>query len=232
MTTVATAVTSIRERLDELSPSQWSNVQLRRWLNEGVKDIARRTFHYEDVKTIPIVFPDVSNGIYIADASVIRINQVYFSPTADTTEKFPLQARAWEAMDNIWWNRQDLQSGYPVLWSTRGYSPQLQIKLFPVSSVAGTLYMNCVRMPVDLDITTGTGNVDCPDAWIEIAYFYCQYMARMKDRDWDAAKMAFEQYGSMIDNMIEHGDYSNTADEFTWSGGGYLPNWLTNPNWV
>lgn len=228
-TTVATAITAIRERLDEATASQWSTVQLRRWLNEGVKDIARRTFHYQDIDTIAVV---ASTGTYNAAADVLRINQIYFSPTADTTQKIPLQARAWEAMDNVWWNRQDLESGYPVMWATRGYSPSCQIKLFPVPSVAGTLYLNVVRMPADLDISGGTGNVDCPDAWIEIAYFYCAYMAFTKDRDWEAADRAFQQYGSMIDNMIEHGDYSNVAGEFTWSGSGHLPNWLTNPNWV
>lgn len=224
-TTVATAVTALRERLDEATASQWSNVQLRRWLNEGLRDIGRRTFHYQETDTIAVV---ANTGTYTASADVIRINQMYFSPTADTTQKIPLLARTWDAMDQTWGNRQDMVSGYPVMFATRGYSPQVSIKLYPVPSVAGTLYLNVVRMPAELDIAGGTGNIDCPEAWVEIAYFYCEYMARRKDRDFEAAQESFNQYGMMIDNMITNGDYLNAPGEFLFTGTHHLPTWLTD----
>lgn len=227
-TTVATAVTAIRERLDEATASQWSQVMLRRWLNEALRDIARRTFHYQATDTQAVT---AALGTYTIDADIIRINQVYFTPTADLTQKIPLQARTWAAMDEVWGNRQDMESGYPVMFATRGYSPTLSIKLYPVPSVAGTLYINSVRMPADLDITNGTGNIDCPEAWVEVAYFYCEYMARRKDRDYDAARESFEQYGMMIDNMVANGDYVNAPDEFVFAGAGWLPGWLVDPNW-
>ena len=220
-TTVATAVLALRERLDEASASQWSNVQIRRWLNEALRDIARRTFHYQGTDTQAVV---AGTGTYTADADIIRINQVYFQPTADTTQKIPLQPRTWAGMDQIWGSRQDMESGYPALYATRGYSPAVTIKLYPVPSVAGTLYLNTVRMPANLDIATGTGDIDCPEAWVEVAYFYAEFMARRKDRDYEAAKESFEQYGMMIDNMITNGDYMNAPDEFTFSGAGFLPN--------
>lgn len=227
-TTVATAITAIRERLDEATASQWSEIMLRRWLNEGLRDIGRRTYHYQTASTLAVV---AGTGTYTADADIIRINQVYFQPTADTTQKIPLQARTWAAMDEVWGNRQDLQSGYPVMFATRGYSPQVIIKLFPVPSVAGTLFMNTARMPANLDIAGGTGNIDCPEAWVEIAYFYCEFMARRKDKDYEGAKDSFEQYGLMIDNMITNGDYLNATDEFVFHGAGWLPGWLVDPNW-
>lgn len=228
MATVATAITALRERLDEAVASQWDDVQLRRWLNEGIKDIARRSFHYQDVDTISVT---ANVGTYTAQSDVLRINQIYYTPTGDATQLIPLAPRVWDAMDQVWGNRQNIVSGYPSMFASRGYSPTVSIKLYPVPSVAGTLTLNVVRMPADLDIAGGSGNVDCPDGWVEIAYFYCEYMARRKDRDYEAAQEAFNQYGSMIDNMIQNGDYVNAPGEFTMGRQGYLPNWLTDPNW-
>jgi len=226
-TTVADAITAIRERLDEATASQWSQVQLRRWLNEGIRDIARRTFHYQTVDTIAVV---AGTGEYTLDADVIRVNQCYFTPTGDI-QLYPLSSRQWDAMDQVWGPYQNQEGGYPAMFSVRGYSPNTLVKLFPVPSVTGTLTFNNVRMPAAIDITSGTGNVDCPEAWLEVAYFYCEYMARRKDKDYEAAQESFTQYGLMIDNMIANGDYLNAPGEFIMARGGWLPDWLVNPNW-
>ncbi len=227
-TTVADAVTSIRERLDEATSSQWTDQQIRRWLNEGIREMARRTFHYQDSDTIAVL---AGTGIYTCDTDVLRINQVYWSPTTDTTQKIPLEAHQWATMDQQWGNRQDLQSGYPFSFATRGYAPTLTIKLFPVPTVTGTLYLNVARMPAQINVAAGGGNVDAPEGWVEVAYFYCEYMARRKDRDMEMSGEAKQQFEMLIGSMIENGDYTNAPDEFTWTGTGYLPDWLTNPNW-
>lgn len=228
MTTVADAVLSIRERLDEETASQWGNRQLRRWLNEAIRDIARRTFHYQDTITIAVTS---GTGEYTVPGNVIRINQCYWIPDGDTTNYYGLEARTWEVMDEIWSNRQTLESGYPAFYTTRGYSPTLTLKLFPVPTEDGDLSINIVRMPDAIDVTSGTGDVDAPDPWLEVAYFYVEYMSRRKDRDADWAMESKQQYDMLVDSMIQNGDYLNAPQEFIFNGrGSWMPDWLTSPN--
>lgn len=225
-TTVATAISRLRDRLDEPLTSQWTPTQLRTWLNEGCKDIARRTFHYYDVQTLAVVN---GTGDYVVNANVLRINSTYFQPTG-FTQKFPLQPRQWEGMDQIWYDQQDRAGGYPVVFAVRGYSPQVTIKLFPVPTLNGTLFIHVARMPVDLDITGGTGNVDLPDIWLELAYDYAEYMAKRKDRD-PSWKEAHDLYEGKIADMINNGDYLNAPDEVVWDGPYALDRWLVEPGY-
>lgn len=224
-TSVATCVTAIRERLNEPTVAQWTDIQLRRWLNESIRDIARRTFHFTDLKTISIV---ANTGTYVAAADVIRINNCYFAPTADPTSKYPLEAKAWDSLDNVWWNWQDRASGDPVIFGVYGYSPSVTLKVFPVPTRPGTLYMHCARMPAVLDVTSGSGNIDCPEAWLELAFDYTEYMALRKARDqrWTENKDLYEQ---KIQGMIEVGDYLNAPGEFIYDTfGNPVPGYLWN----
>lgn len=225
-TTVATAVTALRERLDETTAAQWTDVQIRRWLNEAIRDVARRTRHYRDTDTIAVTADD---GEYTVDSDVIHIYHAYFTPDGDS-RMIPLDARAFEAMDSIWWDQQNQSGGYPAIWTTYGHSPSLVIKLFPVPSVDGTLTLHVSRLPAALDITSGTGNVDAPEAWLEVAYDYAEYMALRKDRDprWQES---FQMYEQKIQNMIEQQEYQNAPGEFVWAGGGMYPSWLVDPSW-
>lgn len=223
-TTVDTAVTALRERLDETTAAQWTDVQLRRWLNEGLRDIARRTRHYWDVDTIDTAADD---GEYTVADDVLHIKHVYFNPDGDVGRQIPLEARAFEAMNQVWWDRQDQSSGYPTFFTTYGYAPTLTIKLYPVPSVAGTLKLHVIRLPADLDITSGTGNIDVPTGWVEVAYDYAEYMALRKDRDprWQES---YEMYEGKVQGLIDMGEYINAPGEFVPTGSGVLPSWLTD----
>jgi hypothetical protein len=223
-TTVADAVTSLRERLDEETAAQWLDVSLRRWLNEGIRDIARRTRHYWDVDTIAVSADD---GEYTVDADVLHIKHVYYTPSGDASRMIPLEARAFEAMNQLWWDRQDQSSGDPAVFTTYGYAPTLTIKLFPVPGSDGTLTLHVIRLPAELDVAAGTGNIDVPTGWLEMAFDYGEYMALRKDRDprWQEA---FQMYESKVQGIIDMGDYINAPGEFVPTGSGILPSWLTD----
>jgi hypothetical protein len=220
-TTVAEAVTALRERLDETTAAQWTDVQLRRWLNEGVRDIARRTRQYLDTDTIAVSADDAE---YTVSADVLHIMAVYFTPTGDT-RMIRLEARSWEGMDNIWADQQNIASQYPALFTTYGYAPTLTLKLFPVPSIDGSLTVHMARLPAALDVTSGTGNIDTIEGWLEVAYDYAEYMALRKDRDprWQESMGLYE---SKMANLIEMGDALNAPGEFSYAGSGMLPNWL------
>lgn len=232
-TTVANAVIAIRDRLDEPVAAQWPDTQLRRWLNEAQREIARTTFHWTDIITINVTMPATANGLYVVPDNVIRINRAYFTATADVTRQQPLQARAWDAMDNVWWDFQTrVQGGDPMCYASFGYSPTVTLKLWPVPYRAGTLTLHVARMPADIDIINGTGNIDMPTPWLEVAYDYCEYMALMKDRQIEVAQMKYAQFQMKLGNMVTNGDYLNAPDEFVWDGAGAgVPRWIADPNW-
>lgn len=230
VTTVTTAVTALRERLDEPTASTWSDVFLRRCLNEGIREIARRTFHWTDVDTIAVTIP--STGLYTLSDDVIRVNDVYFAPTADSTRLIPLENRAWDAMNQIWWDYQNrVQGGDPQFVASYGYAPTTQLKLFPVPYRAGTLHVYVARMPADLDIATGAGNIDMPTGWVEVCYDYAEYMALRKDRQMDVAMQAKAAFDEKLATMIQNGDYLNAPGEFIWDGPYGVPGWIADPNW-
>lgn len=225
-TTVATAVTTLRERLDETTAAQWTDISLRRWLNEAIRDMARKTRHFKDTDTIAVTADD---GEYTVASDVIHIYHVYYTPTGQTV-MMPLEARAFEAMDSVWGGYQNQGGGYPAVWTTFGFAPSLTIKLFPVPSVAGSLTLHVARLPAALDVTSGTGNIEVPEAWLELAYDYAEYMALRKDRDprWQESLQMYEQN---IQQMIDMGEYQNAPGEFVWSGSGMQPAWLVDPSW-
>ena len=222
-TTVTTAVESLRERLDETTAAQWTDQSLRRWLNEAIRDIARRTRHYWDTDTIAVV---ASTGEYTVSADVLHVHHVYFQPTGESRQ-IPLEPRAFEAMDSVWLDRQDADGGYPYVYTLFGHAPTLTLKLFPVPSLTGTLTLHVARLPAAIDIASGSGNIDVPDGWLELAYDYAEYMALRKDRDprWQES---YQMYEKRVQEMIEMGSYNTAPNEFVWSGSGVLPSWLVS----
>lgn len=226
-TTVANAVTMLRERLDESTAAQWSDVQLRRWLNEAIRDIARRTHLYTDTDTIAVTG---GTGEYTVAADVLRINSVYFTPDGES-RKMPVEARAWEAMDNVWWDAQDRESGWPAYYTTYGFAPVLKLKLFPIPSGDGDLTLHVARLPAALDVAAGTGNIEVIEGWLEPALDYAEYMAFRKDRDMEMAKSALQVYEARVNDMLETAETLNANGEIVAVGGRFLPAHIVYGGW-
>lgn len=232
--TQAQIVVAIRDRLDETVAGSWTDAQLRRWINEGARDMARRTRHLKDTTTIATV---AGTGEYTVDADVLEVEQAYYAP--GDARQVPLIPRAWEGMNAVWGQYRDQQGGDPAMFTTWGFSPNLKLRLFPVpgsSSKTVTLYVS--RLPTDLatDGSASATAVDFPDAWIDALYDFATYQALFKDRDprWSEAKQMYEQ---RVDEMTVNGEYMNVAMEMVADPlvvGGTLPRWLVDPgygNW-
>lgn len=219
--TVATAETALRERLDEATTSAWTATMLRRWLNEGIRDMARRTFALEDTDTVAV---SANDGLYTVDADVLRINFAFFTPTADTHQNTMLMPRQFEGF--LQGMRGDHgRTGDPVFFSTYGYSPTLQLQLWPVPYRAGSMVLHVARLPAALDITSGTGNVDAPEAWLEVALDYAQYMAEKKERmpEW---KDTLQLYEAKCADMVANMETLNAQNEIIYDGAATVPAWL------
>src|SRR5678815_821927 len=191
---LSTALTAVRERLDESTERQWSNVELRRWLNEGAKDAARRTFALMDSTTITLI---AGTSEYAVPANVLQIYTVEWIPT--DLRHVVLQARTRAALPSMPY--QDTDTGEPRLYTTWGFPPTLKLKVFPAPYDVGTLKLFVSRLPTDLALTgsADASAIDFPEGWVEILYDYCEYRALRKDRDprWQKSQ------GLYMDNVKE-----------------------------
>lgn len=229
--TQLTVLTAVRDRLDEAAAGQWSDPQIRRWINEGAREMARRTFRLLDTTTISTV---AGTGEYTLPSTTLRVFNAYYAP--GDGRQVPLIARAWEGMNNVWGQYRDQQSGDPAMFTTWGFSPNLKLRLYPVpgtSSKTVTVYI--ARLPVDLatDGSAAASNVDFPDAWIDGIYDFATYQALFNDRDdrWKDMKALFEQ---RLDDMIVNGDDMAAVQDMVADpmvAGGVVPRWLVDPSW-
>lgn len=217
--TVTKAVSDLRVRLDEPTARQWQDTDLRQWLNEGIRDIARQTRLYTDQTTIAVA---ANLGEVSAPPTVLAIEHLIWKATADV-RKIPLEARAFRGV-----NRYINDTGSDVVfYSTYGHPPTLKIQLWPTPTRAGTLYFYGPMLPLALDVTGGTGNIDVMEGWYEAALDYAMYMAMLKDKD-PSWKDIFQLYQSKVQTMIELANTDDAAGEFTFTGTSIVPSWLSD----
>lgn len=230
MATFAQVIAQVRDALDETSPAQWQDVQLRRWINRGLVDIARVTRHIRDRATISTVS---GTAEYTVAANVLEIESAYFLP--GDGRYIPLTARQWEAMDAVWGTQQNQTGGYPELFTVWGYSPNLKLRLYPAPSTTGTnnVSLMVVRTPTLLSETGAQDStaLDMPEAWTDALVHYCEYCALRKDRDprWQEA---YTLYQEVRDQLVVMGDYLNAPREIIMDPyAGPVDRWIADPNW-
>lgn len=230
MATQADILTSIRDRLNESTARAWTDVQLRKWINEGVRDIARQC---EIVKSDATVSTSASTQQYTMTENIVRIYRVEWSPSSGSNV-YPLLHRDMNSMDQIWWNQKTQSEGTPNYWTDWGYPPSLKVSLYPTPSEAGTLTVYYYAVPADLatDGTAAASTITLPTGWEDLVVDYAEYHALRKDADprWQEAKGLYdERLGNMYDLTRR---YSDQGDVFGSSDQTGLPGWLVNHEWV
>lgn len=222
MPTIIDLVTEVRDMLDEPAAAQWSDSQIRKWLNEANRDLARITRHYKSTDTVTMVSGQAE---YTMDANIIAIEQAWYD---DGSRQLPLTARHYENMDQVWGDRRDYEGAYPSFYTTWGYSPQLKLRLYPVptSSVHTVSLLTCI-IPSAMPLTGSDGtDVDVPGAWYDCLSEYCTFKALQRDRDprWQEFR---QLYLEKRDDMLTRSDYENANREVIADPNvGYLPRWL------
>lgn len=231
MTTQGTFLTAIRERLDETTANQFSDVFLRRLVNEGAKDIARKTESLEDTDTIAATISPVTSQYSIA-TDVIRVHNVEFHTTGDSTIKRMLEFVDIRNMEAFGWSNRGLTANYPQYYTVWGATRALTLNVFPAPSVAGTFTLYVYKLPAELataDNSAAATNVDIPQGWDDILLDYMEFRALRQDRDprWAEAKAIYdENLSTMFDNTRR---WVDQAGLITPNGmGGYLPTWLVD----
>lgn len=226
--TVTEVLARIRDNLDEQTPSNWTNQQLRRWLNEGLNDIARETRALKDNATFNTV---ASQAEYTAAANILEIDFAYFITTDG--RNVPLTPVQYEGADQVWGQYQNQTSYQPSMFTTWGFPPLMKIRLFPVPNAINQILMKVSRTAVQIDITgAGDGsNIDFPEAWIDMVQDYCEMRALQKDRDqrWkDVGAVYAAKRDSLRMNDSLNINRNVVMDPSNLAG---LPDWLVDWNY-
>lgn len=222
MPTLLAARTALRERLSEPTAAAWTDAELNRYLNEGVREIAIRTECLATTADIAVAV-----GVYLnsAPATVNRIHRAEWvsSIIADfsgSDQIYPLRYTQINNLDRMRGSGQETVTGIPEIFSTWGYpgTATFKIVLYPRPQTAGTLRIHYYRLPTDASVDADL--LDLPAGWDHLVYDYAEFRARLKDGDdaWQVAKSEFEGRLDLFKNqfarLVDEND-SLGVDAFT-----------------
>jgi hypothetical protein len=221
--TLLTMRTDVRAHLDEATASFWTDAQINSFINDALRDIARRT---ETLQTITTVAVSAGTRNYTLNFSpnIIRVHRVEFDPGPGSGPIYPLEARQFYELDHIWGVNQTQTRAYPDYWALFGFPPSLQIYLYPVPSQAGNLNVWYYRLPNV--VSADTDVLDIPEGWWDLVTLFAEYQALRKDADprfADAKAIYEEKLGQMIDMTRKWHDQAGMIT----TGRTWLPQWLT-----
>lgn len=217
--TLAQVRNMVRVRLDETTATAWTDAEINGWINEGTRDVARRSETLQVSAQIP-----VTQGVaeYSAPPELVRVHRAEFQPTGDSSV-YPLTYRDFNNMDAVWWTAKNTTQSTPELFTMWGYPPALKVILYPKPSRSGALNLYFYRVPVD--VINDTDPIPVPSGWEDLIVEYATYLALRRDRDerWKEARQAYEDHLSSM--MMLTRRWTDQAGEITPSGS-MLPEWL------
>jgi hypothetical protein len=211
--------TRVRVRLDEATATAWSDSEINGWINEGARDVARRS---ETLQVSANIAVTAGTQEYTAPSDMSRLYRAEFTPTGSTSV-YSLTYRDFNNLDAVWWTAKQTTQSTPELFTLWGYPPSLKIILYPKPSQNGTLTVYYYRVPAD--VTSDGATVPVPNGWEDLVVEYATYLAMRRDRDdrWKEARQAYEQHLDAM--MLLTRRWSDQAGEITPSGS-LMPEWL------
>lgn len=218
----------VRDRLDEDTPRTWSNSQLNRWINEGARDIARRTECLHRVSpAIPVAVNQQSVPLSILP-NLLKINRVEWRDGGGT-RVVALEYRDYNSMDAVWWDAKETTRSTPGFYTLTGNPPNLSVTVYPIPGSPGELTVYYWALP---DAVSADGDtVGIPDGWQDLVADYAEYKALRKDADprW---REAFEIYKDNLVAMVElTRRYTDQSDVIT-PVRPHLAAWVWDDTWV
>src|SRR6516164_1672989 len=109
--TLGTVIKEVRTMLDEKTPRFWDNDDLATWINEGARDIARRTETLEALIQFEAIY---TQPTYPLPMDTLRVHRVEFQNVVQNAMPitYPLEMRSINEMDQIWGSMQYQQRAY------------------------------------------------------------------------------------------------------------------------
>lgn len=227
--TQSEAIVQTRSRLDEPSSVYWTDEDLRIWINDTARDLARRTESLRATYSQAVVANTASyTPAWTSTTQPYRIYALDYTPTGQST-CYPLEYRDRNAASDVWGLSQAQTVGVPAIWTSWGAPPTLSIQVYPTPSVAGILRIWYYRLPdalATIDTSDQNTALDIVEGWEDVLVDGVEYKALRRDGNprWQEAKQEYEQH---IDAMMQATlRFTDSAGAVTTPAGGYIPNWL------
>jgi hypothetical protein len=206
--TYSTALNQLRENLNEARESTWRDTELLRYLYHGARRIAQRVLAHEKEASIAVTLGVQS---YTAPVDMILAHRLVFAP-ASSTQRFPLELREVNEMDEIWGTGETQGRGDPRYVSFWGKAPSTSMKLYPVPTRSGTItiqYYNFPTLPASFALTALSSTViDIPDGWEDLVVTYAEARARFRVGDQHAVSR-MQDFEAELANLDEHATLSH-----------------------
>jgi hypothetical protein len=220
-TPLSTALTEIRDFLDEPVAQQWSNTQLTSYINLGQADVQRKSEALRQMVTLECL-ENVQK--YVAPSDILRIYRLEYIPSG-STQTYGLEFRGYNEMDAVWGTYQQDTGAFPSLYTLWSNPPTLQIVTYPVPSQTGLFQCFYYRLPVP--VVNSTDTLDCLPGYESLIYDYAVYRALRQDADprWQDQ---FQMYNTNLDSMIALSRSFTDQANFFSTGTSNVPAWLVN----
>ena len=201
--TLTEARFALRERLDEPNARAWSDTELERWLNEGAKDIARKTECLQAEASLSF-----AAGVNQATlpTNCIRVHRAEWLGSG---RQLPLTYQDFNSSVAVSWVDNTTNQGTPHLFTMWGVGGGIKVILYPTPAVAGTLKVWYYKLPTAP--TTELGVYDLPEGWEDAMYEHATAAALRRDRDprWQEAKAQYDEVlGALFDVTRRYSDQS------------------------
>ena len=215
--TLGEALAELRDRLDETPGSEtsgmWTNPSLRRRLNRGVREVARRGECMEKSTTLSF-----SAGVQTATmpTDMVRARKAEWYTSASST-RIPLEYRQRENLDRIWGWWQVTSQGTPEFWTSDGYpgGGAHKMVLFPTPPTSGTVKLFYYYLPTDLatDGSADSTSLLLPSGWEDLAIDHAEHMAWRSVNDTDNAAAALQRFTDNLQAIVAASNMNYVADQ-------------------
>jgi hypothetical protein len=144
MATQAQILAAVRVRLDETTAHQWQDSDIRGWINEAMRDVARRT---ESLQESDDVTGTIGAHEYSVPSDTVRVHMVEWRPTSGGV--YPMEATPIHVFKSSVPPQQEDSQGRPQIWTLWGYGPTLKLLVYPTPAEAGSFRVYKYMMPPD-----------------------------------------------------------------------------------
>lgn len=226
--TMAQALAAARVRLDETDAAGWGDAEIRAWINEAVRDVARKT---EALMTRAVVSVSAGDQDITMPTDILRVQKVEW--TEDGNDKvYTLELIDFVAADSVWWTDQAITESRPRMFTMRGYGGAHVGVLYPKPSIGGDLIVHYYAVSSDLatDNTDDGETLAIPAGFEDLVLDYVAYLALRRDRDprWKEHKQSYDEN---LSGMIEQTRrWTDQAGSLT-KAGYPVADWVVNPGW-
>ena len=186
-TTGAAIIVRVRSLLNESTASFWGDDELLQWINDGIIDIAAKTWCLGDQETVNLVNATLG---YALSSDYISIVNVLYNLSAASVKSL---LRGHPAMIG-----HVPDPGEPVYW----YEFDGKICVFPIQADATNMSLTVDLVPVPTVLVTGAGNVPIPFWFEDSLVLYVLAKGLYKDNETITAAETYVAYERSLARYI------------------------------